>query len=73
MEVLIINNQFINPADAAGVVLLANSTGFVGNNFGGGGKTSQAGFFALASAYGGLNYATNAANKNGTIDPAADT
>lgn len=73
LEVDIHGNRIVNPADAAGIVLLASSTGMVHDNFGGGAKSAQAAFFALASAYGGLNYVTNAANKNGTIDPAADT
>lgn len=73
LNLLVENNRFVNPADAAGVVLLASTTGFVHNNYGGGAKSAQAGFFALASAYGGYNAVTNAANKNGTIDPAADT
>ena len=73
LEILVKNNTFVNPADAATIVLLANTTGFVTGNCSGGAKSSQTAMHALASAYGGMNYVTNAANKNGLPDPAADT
>lgn len=73
LEILVKGNTFVNPADAATIVLLANTTGFVTNNHSGGAKSSQTAMHALASAYGGLNYVTNAANKNGLLDPGADT
>lgn len=73
VELLITGNTFVATANAAAIVLLANSTGFVHNNFAGGAKTSQVGMFALASAYGGLNYVTNTVNTTGIVDPAADS
>jgi hypothetical protein len=73
LEILVKGNTFLNTADAACVVLLANTTGFVVNNFAGGAKSAIAGNFALASAYGGENYSVNTANKCGILDPVADS
>lgn len=73
LQILVKDNVFLNPADAATIVLLANTTGFVTGNTSGGAKSSQTAMHALASAYGGVNYVTNAANKCGLLDPAADS
>lgn len=72
LNVTIANNLFVNPADAAAVVLLASSTGMVAFNGGGGGKSAIAGMFALAGAYGVENYSVNTANKSGLLDPVVD-
>lgn len=73
LQVNIHRNKFVNPSNAAVIVLLAASTGLVTFNHAGGAKTSQAAMFALASAYGCENFVTNAANTNGLLDPAVDT
>jgi hypothetical protein len=75
LDVEIMWNRMIilNSTGNIAVSMLANSTGFVGYNSAGSSKTAQAGTFALANCYGAENYATNAVNTNGTIDPAADT
>lgn len=73
LQILIKDNCFVNPADAATIVLLANTTGFATNNYSGGAKSSQTAMHALASVYGGVNYVTNAVNKSGLLDPAADS
>lgn len=72
LNVTIANNLFVNPADAASVVLLASSTGMVAYNGGGGAKSAIAGMFALAGAYGVENYSVNTANKSGLLDPVVD-
>lgn len=75
-ESLMVNihdNKFINPADAAAIVLLASSTGLVTGNIAAGAKSAIAGMFALAGAYGAENYALNTANKSGILDPVADS
>lgn len=73
LQILVKDNVFVNPADAATILLLANTTGFVVGNTSGGAKASQTAMHALASAYGANNLVTNAANTNGLLDPAADT
>lgn len=73
LQILVKNNVFVNPGDAATVLLLANTTGFAVGNTSGGAKSSQTAMHALASCYGANNYVTNAANTNGLLDPAADS
>jgi len=73
---LIKNNTFVQlggTTQVSAVLLAANSTGFVCDNRAGVGFTSQAATFALANCYGAENYTTNAVNKNGILDPAADS
>ncbi len=58
---------------ASAVLLVASTTGMVTYNNAYISATSQVGTFALASAAGAQNFTTNVVNKNGTLDPAADT
>lgn len=58
---------------ASAVLLVANTTGMVTYNNAYISAISQTGTFALASAAGAQNFTTNAVNKSGILDPAADT
>lgn len=58
---------------ASAVLLVAATTGMVTYNSAYISATSQTGTFALASAAGAQNFTTNALNKSGILDPAADT
>lgn len=58
---------------ASAVLLVASTTGMVTYNNAYISATSQVGTFALASCAGAQNFTTNALNKSGIIDPAADT
>jgi hypothetical protein len=72
--VYIANNVISNYAtDAGAVILLANSTGMVVENYVGGAKSAIAGTLAIANCYGGENYVCNTVSKNGLLDPVADS
>lgn len=75
LDVYIEGNRFISTNSTGAIVisLLANSTGFVVNNFVASAKTAIAGQVALANAYGGNNYANNTVNTSGLLDPVVDS
>lgn len=75
LDVDITNNRLIstNSTGAIPLSLLANSTGFVAENYVASAKTAIAGQVALASAYGANNYANNTVNTNGLLDPVVDS
>lgn len=58
---------------ASAVLLVTSTTGMVTYNNAYISATSQTGTFALASAAGAQNFTSNAVNKSGILDPAADT
>jgi len=74
-DVEITHNRLIstNSTGAIPISLLANTTGFVTDNRVASAKTAVAGSIALASCFGGENYAAHTANKNGLLDPVVDT
>lgn len=74
LDVEIRSNRFIttNSTGAIPISLLANTTGMVTNNFVASAKTAIAGSVAMASCYGGNNYAAHVVNKSGLLDPVVD-
>ena len=74
-DVWIEGNRFISTNSTGAIVisLLAASTGMVVNNFVASAKTAIAGQVAMASAFGGNNYANNTANTSGLLDPVVDS
>lgn len=74
-DVEIVGNRFIttNSTGAIPISLLANTTGYVANNFVASAKTAIAGQVAIASCYGAENYASNTVNTNGLLDPVVDS
>lgn len=74
-DVYIEGNRFISTNSTGAIVisLLANTTGMVVNNFVASAKTAIAGQVAMASAYGGNNYANNTVNTSGLLDPVVDS
>lgn len=76
LGITIANNNFYlagGTTIASAVLLVASTTGMVTYNNAYISATSQTGTFALASAAGAQNFTTNALNKSGILDPAADT
>jgi len=75
LNVEIVGNRFIiiNSTGNIPISLLANTTGYAGWNSCHSTKTAVAGSIALASCYGTENYANNAVNTAGFLDPVVDT
>lgn len=73
-DVFIEGNRFISTNSTAAIVisLLAATTGMVVNNFVASIKTAIVGQVAIASCYGGNNYANNTVNVSGLLDPVVD-
>lgn len=69
LQVLLNNINSVNEADAANILMLANTTGFANNCRSGGAKSAVAAMNAFASMYAGECYASNDANRNGLLDP----
>lgn len=74
-DVYIEGNRFISTNSTGAIVLslLAATTGMVVNNFVASAKTAIAGQVAIASCYGGNNYANNTVNTSGLLDPVVDS
>jgi hypothetical protein len=75
LDVEITHNRLVstNSTGAIPLSLYSGTTGFVTDNRVASAKTAVAGSIALASCYGGENYAAHTANKNGLLDPVVDT
>jgi hypothetical protein len=72
---ILIKDNIIVQLGGASVVpvsLVAGTSGFVDGNRVASPKTAIAGSIALASCYGGLNYAAHVVNKNGLLEPVVD-
>ena len=67
------NNIVAEGTNVIPISMYAGSTGLATYNNVGCSKTSQTGGVALANLYGAVNLITNAVNKNGLLDPGADT
>ncbi|MBX4215334.1 hypothetical protein KW797_00065 [Candidatus Parcubacteria bacterium] len=69
LQGLLQNINSVNEADAANILMLANTTGFANNCRSGGAKSAVAAMNAFASMYAAECYSSNDANKNGLLDP----
>lgn len=75
LNVEIVGNRLIiiNSTGNIPLSLLANTTGYVAQNYTASTKTAIAGGNALASCYGAENYHSNTVNVNGLLDPVVDS
>lgn len=58
---------------ASAILLVASTSGIVSYNNVGSTATANLGSIAIASCYGAQNFSTNVVNKNGILDPVADS
>lgn len=74
-NILIKNNVCVvsGGANSVPIALVASTTGFVVGNYVASPKTNIAGSIAIASCFGALNYASHTVNRNGILDPVADS
>ncbi len=74
-DVEIRNNRLIslNSTGAIVISLFTGTTGMVTENFVASAKTAIAGQVAIASCFGGNNYANNTVNTSGLLDPVVDS